>query len=184
MYDGGEYSTQGGKEEHPLKKLGSWMATFVGDREHAYTFIQTALLIVILTLIVMQFIWDQDLKEIKQKMWIIGGDGKAVEVKPASAFDNREGLIYQGASKDVLRSDLGWPTNDSLAEKWSKSNNATEMLVESGRDPNIYFAPVQELKPPATAEISTTPSGTGVATGFRDRMSNENEEELAKFIGK
>lgn len=38
-------------------------------------------------------------------------------------FTNKEGLQYLGASTSVVRDDLGWPTNDSLAEYAMRTQN-------------------------------------------------------------
>lgn len=41
-----------------------------------------------------------------------------------SAFSQKEGLQYLGASTNVTRDDTGWPTTDSLAEASMRAQNA------------------------------------------------------------
>lgn len=41
------------------------------------------------------------------------------------SFTQKEGLQYLGASTSIVRDDMGWPTNDSLAEKAMKMQQET-----------------------------------------------------------
>lgn len=133
----------------------------------------TFLLLAILALVIVIVVWDSDLAEARKKLSM------------KNDFNNREGMIYQGASKNVLRTDLGWSGADTLAEKNVLSQNS-EGLIEAGREPNMFFVPIKELRPVAGdnvgEEIPVRPT-VRPASGFRDRMGDrQNEEELSKYL--
>lgn len=96
------------------------------------------------------------------------------KIKPKDGFSNKEGLQYLGASFPV-RDDTGFPNGDKLAVAELQKNNFTERLVEAGREPNLYEVQTDNA-------VTTAPAAVGAATGFRDRMANE--EELAQYLGK
>lgn len=158
MFEGGEYS--GGAMPSALGFVNGQPVTWGWIQ-----WLQFLLIVVVFILVIIMFTWDEDMKKFRADY---------------AFWKAKEGMLYQGASKDVLRTDLGWPSTDTLAEQQRKSSEA-ETLLEAGRDPNLYFTPVRQPAPPAT--ITTAPTATGVAAGFRDRMSaRDNEEELAKYL--
>ena len=164
MFEGGEYT--GGAMPSALGSSGGQPVSW------GYVqWFQFAVIIVSFILIIIMFNWDEDMKKFREEhaFW-----------KSKNSFGNREGLQYLGASLNVVPDHTGSERKDSLAEQFRKASEM-ESLIESGRDPNLYFTPVRQPTQPVS--VTTAPSATGVAAGFRDRMEDK-EEKLAAYLGK
>lgn len=158
MFEGGDFNG------------GAWSVPAFGT---GFQWLQFVLIVTILVLVIVMFNWDEDMKKFRSDYAFWKGKEEGA----------KEGLQYLGASLNAIPDHTGSERKDSLAEQYRKASEM-ESLIGSGREPNLYFTPVRQQAPPA-ADVATAPTATGVAAGFRDRMSaRENEEELAQYLGR
>lgn len=84
------------------------------------------------------------------------------------SFTQKEGLLYQGASTNVTRDDMGWPTHDTLAEQAAKAQARITDMGVAGAAPPAPYTPYDPL--PAKVNFVVP----------RETMALNPEEELIK----
>jgi hypothetical protein len=62
-----------------------------------------------------------------------------------SGFTQKEHMLDQTASRNITRDDTGWPSGDSLAEQWSKAQQATTKIPDSFRERMEEKTPEEKL---------------------------------------
>lgn len=173
----------GGDKESVMKSTQSFFDKMDAVLDHPIIkFAKLFFIIFIFALILAQIKADEDTKKLAQSLKLRAKDAEPAPA-PAPAAPAAEGMQYLGASLNVVPDHTGSASRDSLAEQYRK-NMETETLVEAGREPNLYFVPQSRNSAAAASAAATNfiANSTATASGFRDRMSNE--EELAQYIGK
>ncbi len=86
------------------------------------------------------------------------------------SFTQKEGLLYQGASTNVTRDDMGWPTHDTLAEQAAKAQARITNMGGATVDEPAPYTPYD----PLPAKVNFVSPRENMATKLNP------EEELMK----